>query len=138
MSACECARQSCCTAQSVALTCDHSTAFLTRRRFFSHTRIALDMDAACIREQGQAGETSQEHCPGPTERTALSRHNTFLRNHAAAETQGECRREQRDCSLSASRNSCLRLNLNINVKTRALCFASKYGARARCEGINEV
>lgn len=45
---------------------------------------------------------------------------------------------QPDCSLSASRNSCLRLNLNINVETRALCFASKYGARARCEALNEV
>lgn len=55
------------------------------------------MDAACVRE-GQAGETSQEHCSSPRDRTALSGHNTFLRNHAAAETPGECHREQRAIS----------------------------------------
>lgn len=42
------------------------------------------------------------------------------------------------CFLSASRNSCLRLNVIINVGTRALCFASKYGARARREDFNQV
>lgn len=31
--------------------------------------------------------------------------------------------KQAECSLSASRKSCLRLNLNINVATQGLCFA---------------
>lgn len=90
------------------------------------------MDAACIHEQGQARPSSQEQCSSSRERMALSNHSTFLRNHIAAKhvenvtaniaplQKGD--NKPADCSLSASRNSCLRLDSNINVATQALCF----------------
>ena len=104
---------------------------------FSHAGIALDMDAACIQEQGRAGESSQEQRYRSGERMALSSHCTFLRNHVAAKhienvtanivplSKQDSR--QTECSLSASQNSCLRLNLNINVATQALLFCLWFG-----------
>lgn len=82
-----CERMSKTVQQSVALTCDHSAAFLARRCRFSHTGISLDMGAACVEEQGRPGEPSPEHCHSSRETTALSGCSTFLRNHAAAQSR---------------------------------------------------
>lgn len=136
------ARQTHRTAQSVALTCDHSTASLTRRRFSSHTRIALDMDAwmDAYESKDRQGRRlgSIVRAPGRRRLYLATAHFsviTLQQKHTENVTGNGAPFQKRhdtqpDCSLSASRNSCLRLNLNINVETRALCFASKYGARA--------
>lgn len=100
-------------------------------RLFSHAGIALDMDAACIQEQ-ESHLRSSVTARGKGWLYLGTAHSfiiTLQQNTLSMSVQTLCHFSEEttskaECSLSASPNSCLRLNLNINVATQALCFAS--------------
>lgn len=117
---------------------------------FSQAGIALGMDAACIQEQGRAGDSSQEPLlqlqAGRGQLYLAAAHSlliTLQQNTSSLSLQTVCHFGNETTSrlsvlCQRLRKSCLRLNLNINVVTHSPLFCSRFCCSARRGECNEI